>query len=310
MPSTPSHDWFLPARDELLQALYAHYQQAVQDTMAAEGLEGWDLNLAQVAYTGGDAPIQPADGQRHIPYSDASFFAERLAGAAERGFFEAAEDGYRLSEHGRAVVERLQGAIVGALAAVPVDPATAETVTGHLQTQIAGCLDCDFDIPNLRYSRRFDPGADAPVLQRLRRALNDLNAFRDDAHVAAFRALDVPAHEWEAFSHVWGEQVWGDPVNTVDEVADKLGFRGHGKDVYREALESAVGRGWLAHEGKRYVVTEEGRRMREAAEADTNARYFAGWRLEEDEAAELKREIDALAKQLRASAPQPEAAGS
>ena len=109
--------------------------------------------------------------------------------------------------------------------------------------------------------------------------------------------------------HVWGDKVWGDPVDTADKVAEKLGFRGYEPNEYREALEASVGRGWLAHEGEQYVVTEEGRRVREAAEADTDARYYQAWRLEDTAAKDLRGAMGALTEQLQASAPEAAPAG-
>ncbi len=304
-----NNEWFSEQRSELMQAMYQHYQQHIQQTMEAESLEGWDLTLAQIAYARGDSPVRAADAARHVPFSGEDFFSQRLAGAAERGFLEqVGDDGYRLSARGRELVDRLQGGVDAALADAPVDVEAAEAVTGALRKHVEGCLGCDIEKPNLSYSRRFDPGADAPVLQRLRRAVNDLNAFRDDAHTAAWRELGVSGHEWEAFSHVWGEKVWGDSVATAAEVAEKLGFRGYDANEYREALEASVGRGWLAHDGDRYVVTEEGRRVREAAEAKTDELFFEGWQHGAEESESLRATMKSLAEQLKETAPQPQEA--
>jgi len=304
------HDWFLPLRDDVMQGMYAHYQHPLQQVVEEENIQGWDFMHAQSAHVLGGL-VRPADLHERIPYSAESHIAKLLSETAERGLLEPAgaspTDGYRLTARGRATVDRMKSAVDDTLAVAPIDATAAERATELLHAQVERCLGCDFDTPSLSFSRKFAPGPDAPVGPRLRRAVFDLNAFRDDAHVAAFTALDVPAHEWEAFSHVWGEKVWGEPVATAAEVAEKLSFRGYSAHEYREALENAVGRGWLAHEGERYVITEEGRRVREAAEADTDARYYQAWQLSADEQSELQHALSTLRDQLRESAPEPAA---
>ena len=120
--------------------------------------------------------------------------------------------------------------------------------------------------------------SDSPLLWQLGSQFSILNAFRDDAHVAAWRTkYDIPGHEWEAFSHVWAENVWGDPVNTAEAVAEKLGFRGYGVDDYTAVLQDCVTRGWLSEKDGTYAVTEAGNQMRQEAEETTDQLFYAPW---------------------------------
>ena len=124
----------------------------------------------------------------------------------------------------------------------------------------------------------FSPEENAPILLRISRTIAEIAAFRDDAHVAAFSKYEVPAYEWEAFSHVWGENIWGDRVNTAVDVSQKLGFRGYSEEAYADALEAAVERGWLSKNDKNvFALTDKGHNIREEAEQETNRLFFTPW---------------------------------
>ena len=113
--------------------------------------------------------------------------------------------------------------------------------------------------------------------------------------MAAFRKYDVPAHEWEAFSHVWGENIWGDQVNTAVDVAKKLSFRGYTEADYTNALDASIDRGWLTKNEKNvYALTDKGKAIREEAEQETDRLFFTPWQLF------APRELNALMDGLQA----------
>jgi hypothetical protein len=180
---------------------------------------------------------------------------QTLKTAAERGGISTGADGYSITDEGRAFHNRIQGIVNDGLKQME---------------------------------------SDAPSMARIRRYLQDLNAWRDDAHVAAWRSQEVSGHEWEVFSHVWGQRVWGDPIGSAAEAAEKLGFRGYDEAGYEAALSGLQGRGWLEQEDGRYRVSEEGARIREAAEVATDEHFFGPWNLNEAEAENLKAGLTAL----------------
>ena len=124
----------------------------------------------------------------------------------------------------------------------------------------------------MRYSRRRAPVDDAHPLVKIRQYTSDFNAFRDDAHMAAFQPLGVSGHGWEAFSFVWQET-----ANTVEAINQQLFYRGYSAAEFGAELDKLVAKGWLVKDGDVYGVTETGRSVRTQAETDTNTYFYAPW---------------------------------
>lgn len=301
---TASYDWYLPLADELAQRLASPYLEPLDARRQEAGLEWSDIHMSQMAAAAAAGPegaLTLAFLQDRVPYASPESQAEQARGAAQRGLLDEGEDGaWRLSAKGEALIEGLNETVRDALTGLSLPAAEAERAAELLSRQVAGaCRDAPCRTPSLDGSRSFDPGPDAPAPLRLRRYLNDLRAYRDDAHVAAWRETGVDGRTWEAFSHVWGEQVWGEPVHSAAEAAEKLGFRGYDQAAYGEALDRAVDEGWLSREGETYELSAAGRALRESVEAETDRNFYAPWHLDEADAAALRGALDALREALR-----------
>lgn len=294
--TSPDLTWFVELSGDLVQAIYGVYKDRIAALLEAEGVENWHLHCAQLAVHN-DGPLH-ADSPVFAPYGARKALEANLRASAERGLLEVVGGGFMATARARDLIDRLLREIDAALGTAPAPTAHAARASEILVPQVRRCEECGFPTPHLDFGRHFDPGSGAPPLVRLRRAVFDLNLFRDDAHEAAFGALGVPAEEWEAFSHVEGNYAWDDPVSTAAQLSDKLSFRGHDEAAYAAALDRAVERGWLAREGDRYTATDEGRRVRAAIEVDTNSRFFGPWRLSDEEAAELRRSLEAVLEAL------------
>jgi ribosomal protein S19E (S16A) len=291
------YDWFIPESGDLLQALAGSYYPELQAAIESSPYEGWDITAGQMAQAAGDAPLTVEHMLARIPYMSAQAARKQLDTSVERGMLEATDGGYRLSAAGRSFVEGLVDRINRSLRAQSAKLPQAERLVDLLGRQVEGISAAPgIEAPSLLGSRTFDPGPSASAPERLRRYLQDLNAWRDDAHVAAWRQHEPDGHAWEVFSHVWGEKVWGDPVTDASQAAEKLGFRGYGEAEYGAALESLRERGWLERDEAGYRISAAGRSLREAAEAATDQHYFAPWKLDASEADEL-RQLMAAAKE-------------
>ncbi len=65
-------------------------------------------------------------------------------------------------------------------------------------------------------------------------------------------------------------------------------MRGWSRDAYEAALGELVDRGWAARDGETFGITEVGRTVRDRAEAQTDAFFYAPWSaLSESEIADL-----------------------
>jgi hypothetical protein len=122
---------------------------------------------------------------------------------------------------------------------------------------------------------------DATALIRIDHAIDNLSAFRDDAHLATFRANGFV---WEALT-----DVWQGAANTADAIAERHSNRGYYSADYAQALSELVNRGWLSETDGVYALTEAGQAVRDEAETLTDRYFYAAWGvLNLDEVQELR----------------------
>lgn len=290
------HEWFLPLAYDIAQVFGGRYAPAFEAEFKAKGLDWSDVTAVQMAVAAEPEPMTAARYLARVPYHATATVEAELAAAAEHGLLASdGNGGYRPTELGREIYGTGLG-LVATTAAELADrlPPGADRLADLLWQQVEGCLASAIGKPALTLSRSFDFGPEAAPIHRIRRYNLDLISFRDDAHAAAWRPYGVSGYAWEAFSHVWGENIWGDPVDTLPAVVEKLGFRGYDEAAYAVALASLVERGWLAEADGTYRITDAGREIRQAAEDATDVNYYGPWQLGEGEAAELRELMEAV----------------
>ena len=117
------------------------------------------------------------------------------------------------------------------------------------------------------------PEKEYAPLARIDQYLDDLNAFRDDAHNAAWQAYEIDGHTREAMTYIWR----GD-ANSAGELVEKLSFRGYSKDDYAHSLTELEGKGWLMKGQEGYLATSAGKEFRQGIEETTNRVFYTPWR--------------------------------
>lgn len=126
----------------------------------------------------------------------------------------------------------------------------------------------------LAHSRNKAPDEEAPIPVKLLQHIGDINAFRDDAHMAAWRPHGLEGYVWEAFSLV--------AAGTADNAGalwEALSYRGYSRGEYAEALMELAERGWLdASSSPSFAVAEPGRAIHEAGEQLTDQYFYTPWR--------------------------------
>ena len=284
--------WYLTLSGELLGNINAHYAPAVTAFAQEYDVQGLDIWAVQLARSEEPKPYTPDVVLERSPYSSRDIILERMAESVDRGVLDQVSlEVYTLSDKGRALAEAIPVAVVETAAAMqPIPQDQSERLASLLRQVVDDCLAVpEPNKPCLRRSRTYDMGPDTPVVERIRRYLGDLAAFRDDVHIAAWRAYGVSGIEWDAFSHVQGQYVFGDPAVTAVDLAEKLGgFYGYDSAAYEQALQAVVGRGWLVAENGRYRTTPEGERVRQGIEAETDRLYFSPWSLSQAELDEMQ----------------------
>ena len=81
-------------------------------------------------------------------------------------------------------------------------------------------------------------------------------------------------------------------------IAEALSNRNYEEADYAASLNELVERGWIEAQNDTYTITENGRKLREEAEATTDRYYYIGWTVLSDEETS---ELDTLLAELRDS---------
>lgn len=120
----------------------------------------------------------------------------------------------------------------------------------------------------------------------------DLWAYRDDVHLAAWKHHLVPANTWEALTYLWNGK-----ANSAETLAEALKDHGYGVADYVNSISQLIGRGWVepADDGTVHI-TDEGRRIRDEAERQTDDWFYAAFDVLTDE--ELNELRALLSKEL------------
>lgn len=124
----------------------------------------------------------------------------------------------------------------------------------------------------LWHSQRRKPTDNDPLISQFIHVCNDYNAFRDDAHMAAYHEQGVDGMTWEAFSFVDD----GNAKNAED-LFDQLAYRGWTIEEWQDALNRLVKKGWLENKNDSYDTTDTGKEIRKIVEQKTDELFFEPW---------------------------------
>lgn len=211
--------------------------------------------------------------RRRDVYASESIVAALLELMAGEKWFDRQGDEYALRSEGRAVLERIHANRYRWLGVLEL-PAAAH----RLERRLADLIAASLAAPNppgvwcLAHSRRRAPDAGESTAAHLFQYVADVNAFRDDCHMAAWRPLGVAGHVWEAFGLV------ADGTGpTADAIFDALAYRGYSMADYAAALAELAARGWVSAGADGHAITSDGRAVREQVEQATDAYFYASW---------------------------------
>ncbi len=232
------------------------------------------------------------------------YASERLVGAlldlmtAAQIFDRHPDESYHLTRSGRdmmtGLLTRSIEPIVGLSALVQCD---MDRLAALLTEVIAFWqADGSRDSWCLDHSRNRAPDAGANSLLQIVQVCSDFNAYRDDAHMAAWRDHGVSGIAWESFSYVCGGQ-----AASAETLFTSLAYRGYSSSDFAAVLDDLTERGWVTQsESGEFGPTEHGTTLRAAAEQATDDYFYAAWeQLGDDSSAELWTLMNELNNELQ-----------
>jgi Mn-dependent DtxR family transcriptional regulator len=264
---------------------------------------GLGFGLIQAGYFDPD-PISVERARRRAPYGSPDSWRTLFTKLSAQGLLSSSGSGdYQLTGNGRSALNHLLHTFRSYLATVEVD-VDLDKLAALLGRIVGACLTAP-EPPgtwSIRHSHNLTPADEAAPLAKIDQYLDDLNAFRDDAHLASFAPYDISGHGWELFT-----QIWRGDVNTAAEMAEKMAFRGHDQAAYTAALDDLAARGWVKITSEGIAkLTAAGIKVREDAEKQTDRYFFLPWLvLNQSDTAELLQLMTSAKEQLQQLA-QPE----
>jgi hypothetical protein len=233
--------------------------------------------------------------RRRAVYSSPNLSLAMLELLASEGWLDRKGNDYHLTEAGKAEAQKIRQNRIRIFEGFePIEPAETARLVHLIACVIDACLNAKSpDNWCLRYSRNRAPLDSDSTGAKLMQFGSDFNAYRDDSHMAAYGHHGVEGHIWEAFSLIAD----GKAKNVADLYA-QLAYRGFYSEDWQAALDDLSQRAWI-EEGQ---VTEKGRKVREAVEAQTNDYFFAPWDVlsakEFEEMLELMQKYDNRCQEL------------
>ncbi len=226
--------------------------------------------------------------QKRAPYTNPEAIRENLEDAAQAGYLEKEGEGeYQISEKGKNAIDFVHDQFYSHINKINQFPADKlQTLAGLLGALVESAARAELTsgILSLEIVQGGHPEVEPGTLAEVDQLLDDLNAFRDDAHIAAWTPAGVTGQVWEALTFLWNGE-----ASNAEELVEKLPYRSYTVEEYQEALDKLVGLGWSEAGDEGYHLTESGKKIRDKAEQDTNEFYFMPWKaLSEDELATLK----------------------
>jgi predicted transcriptional regulator len=210
------------------------------------------------------------------PYTNPSVLNERLEQAAKAGLIEPLDKGeYKLTEQGNAALDVPNHAFYTRLSEIEALPTEDMVRLEELMTKVAeACRAADEPAEKPLVSIIFNghPEQAYGPLAKIDQRLDDLQAFRDDVHVAAFMPYGVSGQSWEALTFVWRND-----ARTAEALQERLNGRGHNVETYQGVLDELAAAGWMEKGSEGYQLTEKGKSLRQEAEEQTDDTFYAPW---------------------------------
>lgn len=231
-------------------------------------------------------PLTVEKFRRRAVYSAPRLIQGFLELLASEKYLDRIGDDYHVTDAGREVIEAMTLRRTAILTGFePLPKSDLDRLENLMRRVIDASLQSS-DPPGtwcLEHSRNRAPSDSTPALIKIARYCADLNAFRDDAHMAAYKPHNVDGRTWEAFN-----QVHQGNAKTAEDLFELLAYRGFSRKEWSRSLTDLVERGWLQELAGNHTVTDLGMTIFAAVETQTDAFFYAPWdTLSDPEFAEL-----------------------
>lgn len=222
-------------------------------------------------------PLTPELYCKRRPYINPISVNQLLVETKDAGFLKSlGKNEYMITESGTAGVEAVHDTFYKRINEMNEFPQEKlKELIDILSKLVKACSKVKFNSGNVCFnaSHYGHPKTVNGTLAQVDQLLDDINAFRDDAHIESWIPMDVSGHTWEVLTFIWNGE-----ANTVEKLVELLPFRNYDREDYVNTLENLTQRGWIQLGEDGYLITDQGKAIRDYAEADTNKYFFLPWK--------------------------------
>ncbi len=288
----------IEAADHAMAVLSA---PALQTSATNLGLTPQETHALLAVPTFSPIPVTAGLLNIRIPYNSRSHYTKLLNSLVFKEMLEnPSQDQFTLTRKGLDGLKYVIHTIYAALAGMrPMDELNLSRLADQLQQCSEYCLATSPppETWSISHLRRLAPGDGADTMVRIDQYLSELVAYRDDAHLAAWKGYRVSGHAWEILTNLWIERSL-----SLNQVCTKLKHRGFSRKQTRAAIKQLQKKGWAELENDALQITIAGDETRLAAENLTDRYYYAPFTMLGDSEIEILLE---LLNQHRRGIPHP-----
>lgn len=283
-----------------MEAIFPHYQPVFERFSAKSGLDLRNINQLIIAYAVDPQTITADRLTQRNPYNSLTVYRTRLMETSDKGFLaEVAPGEYRLTNSGRDETERLileSRALMSE--ADPLTPWDSKALAGLLDRMVRACHKAQTPPRKLSFQLSYAlMPAQTPPLPFIEQALTCLEAYHDDAHVAAWQEAGLNPAEVEVLTYLWRGV-----AGTLDSLVQRIGARGHSPQELSQTLGDLHNRGLVDTVGEISYVTAAGKALRDQVEQATRRYANIPWAcLDENDRQKTGHLLSSLTEGLKAA---------
>jgi hypothetical protein len=236
-------------------------------------------------------------------YDNPAVIERQLQALAVDGFLEASGSGFRVTQKGMELYHFVQKLMRPRWTLPPLQMDTEiQQILGRMKQLVDATFAVSAPPPNWSVVKRRDCGMpmpdDAHPLEHFEWRVYDLWSYRDDTHLATWQDYGVSPFAWEALSYIWDGR-----ADTAAALAEKLPYREYSSEQWAGFVQELIDRNWVTLAAEKYTLTETGQSIRDEAEKQTDAYFYAPWaQVPEADIADLRTLLTTLQNALQAIA--------
>lgn len=208
------------------------------------------------------------------PYATRFMVFDQLPLLVEQGYLQQKDKGYVVTETGRILMNRTEIAARAYIGSLELPSSVAlPALATVLVEQVHRAWQASEPVikaHQARTQRRLSV-EEAPALVQIEWAVLGLWETRDDAHIAAWQAYRFTGPIFDILSRIWSKE-----AQTLSSLTSTLEETQQPVDI-QQGIQELITSGYILLTGDHFELTQQGQKIRDDIEKETDRIFFAPW---------------------------------